>query len=416
MEDDSAFAYKNKKPASSVVCTFLFSHLGLFFLVLVYTAVGAMIFINLEQGAEQKRYEKKMAKARSINQSMNYLVQKMWFYEGQNYPFENFSFYVHKDLQLLEDQIMAAIENNDYDGTVEGWEWSWTFAKSTLLTMTIITTIGYGHISPSTFYGQMYCIVYALVGCPLLLLFLANIGEAMADTLTYFYSRCCCRWCRARRNVSELPPGAPEKHARQLIDEEVGEEEYMPTNEVTVPIIINLVLLASYIILGAYLFSTWENWPFYTSCYFTFVTVSTIGYGDYYPETAMVNDLSASFVETAKMFFCVLYLLFGMALLSMSVNLMQDQLMEKCRWFARWIGLSKDPNAENDDDDPKDPKNDEEPKDSKLGAAAQASPSKENDRRESVAGLSVPEAPGQTSSSAPTRPASAMSILPGAAE
>ena len=33
--------------------------------------------------------------------------------------------------------------------------------------------------------------------------------------------------------------------------------------------------------------------------------------------------------------------LIGMALLSMCINLMQEQLVEKCRWLAQEIGLSK---------------------------------------------------------------------------
>ena len=77
------------------------------------------------------------------------------------------------------------------------------------------------------------------------------------------------------------------------------------------PIIICLVLLTFYLICGAILFVEWEGWAFHSAVYFTFITISTIGYGDYYPQSAMVEDLTADFAETAKMLFVVLYLILG---------------------------------------------------------------------------------------------------------
>ena len=50
---------------------------------------------------------------------------------------------------------------------------------------------GYGHIAPSTMAGKIFTIVYALIGMPLFLLYLANIGDIMANAFKWTYSRCC---------------------------------------------------------------------------------------------------------------------------------------------------------------------------------------------------------------------------------
>ena len=48
-------------------------------------------------------------------------------------------------------------------------------------------SLGYGNITPRTFYGKVFTIIYAIFGIPLLLLFLANVGESMASALTLVY-------------------------------------------------------------------------------------------------------------------------------------------------------------------------------------------------------------------------------------
>ena len=70
---------------------------------------------------------------------------------------------------------------------------------------------------------------------------------------------------------------------KQLADDVVGKEEYMPTDNVEVPIVVTLVLIALYLGLGAVIFSQWEQWDITASYYFSFVTLSTIGFGDYVP-------------------------------------------------------------------------------------------------------------------------------------
>jgi len=53
----------------------------------------------------------------------------------------------------------------------------------------VLLVAGYGNIAPKTFWGRIVCIAYAVVGIPLMLLTLANIGDAFAKFFRFFYTQ-----------------------------------------------------------------------------------------------------------------------------------------------------------------------------------------------------------------------------------
>ena len=110
--------------------------------------------------------------------------------------------------------------------------------------------------------------------------------------------------------------------------DEIGKERYMPTDLVMVPIMVNLMLIFGFIFMGAILFASWEGWSPTTAAYFCFVTLTTIGFGDYTPVKSF-NGFEHDPVAAMKMVFTVSYCIFGMTLLSMCMNLMQEQIVEK---------------------------------------------------------------------------------------
>ncbi|KOX71128.1 Two pore potassium channel protein sup-9 [Melipona quadrifasciata] len=110
-----------------------------------------------------------------------------------------------------------------------------------------------------------------------------------------------------------------------------------------VPIWLCVFLVVSYIFGGAFLFSAWEHWPFLDSAYFCFITLTTIGFGDFVP--AYKLDAHKGIAV------CSLYLLFGIALLAMSFNLVQEEVINNVKNVAKRLGIIKESDDEEDADD-----------------------------------------------------------------
>lgn len=85
-------------------------------------------------------------------------------------------------------------------------------------------------------------------------------------------------------------------------------------DEFNLPISVAVVLLLLYMMMGAAVFTIWEKWTFFESFYFVYISLSTIGFGDYVPE------------HPAFMMCTFIYLLFGLALTSMCINVVQEKL------------------------------------------------------------------------------------------
>lgn len=103
-----------------------------------------------------------------------------------------------------------------------------------------------------------------------------------------------------------------EEHDR-LTEYEDAEEE-LEEEELDIPVSFALFLLVTYMMFGAVVFSIWEGWNFFDSLYFVFISMSTIGFGDLVPQ------------HPKRMIGTFIYLLFGLALTSMCINVVQEKI------------------------------------------------------------------------------------------
>jgi hypothetical protein len=73
------------------------------------------------------------------------------------------------------------------------------------------------------------------------------------------------------------PPGTPALSTFEVDD------------EFNLPISVAIVILLIYIFVGAIIYWTWEEWGFFESFYFVFISMSTIGFGDFVPQVCSIR-------------------------------------------------------------------------------------------------------------------------------
>lgn len=121
------------------------------------------------------------------------------------------------------------------------------------------------------------------------------------------------------------------KDCREAEDSEEEDEE---ADGRQVPISLVLLILASYICVGTVIFALWENWSLVDGAYFCFVTLSTIGYGDFVPARSFNGP-------ELQLYACCAYLLLGLVLVAMSFSILETQLMWKCKRIAVRLKLAR---------------------------------------------------------------------------
>lgn len=359
------------KNACKKTTTFLFSRVGLCIVCIGYVAVGGLIFRSIEGSHEDQKMKNKSLVGDLVNTRTDTLVNEIWNMTKFEKVFHEKNYTSKLKTKLVEYQknLTDAVKDG-YKGSLSYNATKWTYPGSILYSVTIVTTIGYGHITCETDTGKIVTIFYAIFGIPMMLLCLANIGSSMANLFRFLYARVCCGYCNyvKRRNIrmkaaatlssaaaagqanaaaaaaalslaaltsnnllahasSDEKQGHNEKfdkHAdpNELIDL-IDETNVIDYKKITVPISITLFVLSSYVLLGGIFFKTLEEWTVIEGVYFCFITLSTIGLGDYVPGNS-INDSDTQ--AELKLVGCSLYLLIGLSLLVMCFNLMQEEV------------------------------------------------------------------------------------------
>uniref|UniRef100_A0A8C3B2S4 Potassium channel subfamily K member 4 n=1 Tax=Cyclopterus lumpus TaxID=8103 RepID=A0A8C3B2S4_CYCLU len=205
--------------------------LGILTGVLLYLVLGAVVFRSLEAPREEGKHMQLQ------NTRREFLL--------------NFTCMGPDDLQTLIEAVGAGVDPNSNFTFVSQWD----LASAFFFSGTIITTIGFGNISPKTEGGQLFCIFYALVGIPMFGILLAGVGDHLGTWL--------------RKAVAKI--------------------ETLFRKWRVSPTIVRVISAVLSILMGCLLFvavpilvfKEVEGWTLLESAYFVVITLTTVGFGDY---------------------------------------------------------------------------------------------------------------------------------------
>ncbi|KAL7858646.1 hypothetical protein AOLI_G00187480 [Acnodon oligacanthus] len=233
--------------------------LSLIVCTFTYLLVGAAVFDALESDFEMREKEQLEAEERRLQGKYNISED---------------------DYRKLETIIMEA---EPHRAGVQ-----WKFAGSFYFAITVITTIGYGHAAPGTDAGKAFCMFYAVLGIPLTLVMFQSLGERMNTFVKYLLKR--IKKCCGMRIT------------------EVSME-----NMVTVGFFSCMATLC----IGAAAFSHYEDWSFFQSYYYCFITLTTIGFGDF----VALQKNRALQRKPLYVAFSFMYILVGLTVIGAFLNL-----------------------------------------------------------------------------------------------
>lgn len=163
-----------------------------------------------------------------------------------------------------------------YGTAIEGKQWG-SYLNAIYFCAVTLTTIGYGDLVPTTPQARSILIVYAIIGLCIMGFTMASISH-VAVSNAHYYLRLGGSFLFSE---DDLDHDSDRKrstcgalcHAIRRIPDRV------------VRLLIGVIIFFTVLFTGAFVFGSIEGWEFAESVYFCFVTLTTIGYGDYTPQT-----------------------------------------------------------------------------------------------------------------------------------
>ncbi|NWX86732.1 KCNKG protein, partial [Nothoprocta ornata] len=234
----------------------------------IYLLVGAAVFQALEKTAEKQ--------------------QKLAAAQMKEAFLQNFTHLTVAEMEQFMKNLTEAIQNGVYPvGNESQFENSnWDFSNSFFFAGTVVSTIGYGTLRPKTAGGQIFCVFFALFGIPLNIVFLHRVSKMLSLL------------CK-RLGKFLYGKGVRKKKIKFLT------------------LLFFLVTgILVFLCLPSLFFQRTEGWSYSEGIYFAFITLSTIGFGDY-----VVGKQSDRNYFSYYRTVVAIWIIFGLAWIALLFNL-----------------------------------------------------------------------------------------------
>ncbi|CAF1014234.1 unnamed protein product [Adineta steineri] len=247
---------------------------ALMFIVLAYLMFGAAVFDALESKEEAR-----------LRTAMRIRMARILY---KNDTIQNDTIFHMLTTTIFEHRHVRT-------GTAKQWTFPGAFYFSTL----VVTLIGYGHTTPKTMGGKIFCMVYTVAGVPLNLIMFQSAGERLNAIISFVLSRIKRLLGFRHHKVSGF----------ELIAVEFG-------------------MTTMLVLGGSFVFCKQEKWTYFESIYYSFVTFWTIGFGDFVPLANMQRTGQSLYSRWGYFIFTVSFILFGLAIMASSLNLLVLRLAQ----------------------------------------------------------------------------------------
>lgn len=138
--------------------------------------------------------------------------------------------------------------------------------------------------------------IYAAVGIPLALTMFQSIGERLNTFLAHLFRR---------------------------VKKKLGMKNTEVSNTANMVVLFGLVSMVVTVCSGAFIFSYYEQWSYFKSLYYCFITVTTIGFGDY---VALQDSREQRFDDT-YVGISLLFIFFGLTIVGSVMNQLALRLL-----------------------------------------------------------------------------------------
>lgn len=277
--------------------------------IIVYLVIGGVIFARVEE-------KHRLA---SCSQQMEQTVEKLQSILSSTVDVTNLN-----KTQIAQALIPQLVEVASNHCTPEDTTNAWTIPNSMFYSLTVITTIGYGNKSPASVLGKCLTVPYAIIGFGIFGCFI-TLGtqriERTVETINKFlHKRVFKQEYPSKGRKSETSTADANKVSTTEPKSQKRDKYFYYTHAIYCT-----VFLLVYILVPATIFHKVEGWDYWTSLYYVFVTLSTIGFGDFYPTFQHASVVGTVFYEI----YVFLWISIGIVTMAYSISLATRGIEEK---------------------------------------------------------------------------------------
>ncbi|KAJ3630765.1 hypothetical protein MTP99_011939 [Tenebrio molitor] len=266
----------SKKQWFAVLCIFI-----------LYLCLGAGIYHIVETEEENKRLEEDNLEKSRLGGYFEKLFTNARPPLDEREFFRELSDYCGKPLQ----KNMSDVPPNK----------RWDFYHSLFFVITVVSTIGYGNLAPTTMFGRIFMIFYGLIGIPMNGIVMVTLGNFFGRSFTKLYHR----WKTSKTQDDTTRLGLISQVVLYLVPG-----------------------FTFFIFLPSAFMVLFEGWEYDVAVYYCFVTLTTIGFGDYVAGVENVNEFP-DFTFWFYKIFLLIWVIGGLGYVVMILGFITQALQSK---------------------------------------------------------------------------------------